>query len=66
MSHNTKNLPCTLDAATKEGLTGHIRRWEKSHGAPLVWGPHTIMIFFLNLVRETVRESSSGGKSDKK
>jgi hypothetical protein len=22
-----------------QGRTGHITRWEKSHGAPLVWGP---------------------------
>jgi hypothetical protein len=23
----------------QQGRTGHITRWEKSHGAPLDWGP---------------------------
>jgi hypothetical protein len=22
-----------------QGRTGHITRWERSHGAPLIWGP---------------------------
>jgi hypothetical protein len=39
-----------------QGRTGHITRWEKSHGAPLVWGPlrqseapqHHVFFFFLD------------------
>jgi hypothetical protein len=27
------------DLGNAQGRTGHITRWEKSHGAPLVWGP---------------------------
>jgi hypothetical protein len=37
-----------------QGRTGHITRWEKSHGAPLVWGPlrqsgapYDLFFFFL-------------------
>jgi hypothetical protein len=26
-------------AGACQGRTGHITKWEKSHGAPLVWGP---------------------------
>jgi hypothetical protein len=31
-----------------QGWTGHITRWEKSHGASLDWGPLSIMAFFLD------------------
>jgi hypothetical protein len=34
-----------------QGRTGHITRWEKSHGAPLVWGPPSIMTFFFFFFR---------------
>jgi hypothetical protein len=30
----------------KQERTDHIRRWDFSNGAPLVWGPPTIMTFF--------------------
>jgi hypothetical protein len=43
-----------------QGRTGHITRWEKSHGAPLVWGPlrqsgppqhHALFLFFLDQLK---------------
>jgi hypothetical protein len=34
------NLVCRLpNRVCEQGRTGHITRWEKSHGAPLDWGP---------------------------